>query len=51
MKKGEIIDYVKIVRKKRRKEELDLTNGFPVIEKINKSKKGYTRKEKHKGNL
>ena len=51
MKKDEIIDYVKAIRKKRRKEELNLTKGFPVIEKISKSKKGYTRKEKHKESL
>jgi len=47
-KKKTNLEILKHVKKLNREEELELFNGFPNHHKIQKSKKTYNRKLKHK---
>ena len=46
----ETIDYIKANRKGSREAQLESENGWVSIKKVHKSKKNYTRKQKHKSN-
>ena len=48
MKKGDIIDCIKAARKAAREEEIALYGKTLCYAKVEKSKKAYSRKIKHK---
>lgn len=42
---------IKMERNARREEELENSNGWTAIHKVHKSKKTYSRKQKHKNTI
>lgn len=50
MKQIIILDIIKANRKGSREAELDFNKGWSQIKQVYRSKKIYTRKEKHKNN-
>ena len=42
------LDYIKAIRKGSRDAQLEDEKGWVAVRKVHKSKKNYTRKEKHK---
>lgn len=49
-KPNKLMDYIKANRKGSREVELEHETGFTTKHKVHKSKKNYSRKEKHKNN-
>lgn len=46
--KSHIIEVVKAAKRGQREAELEFSTGFTAINKVFRSKKQYSRKEKHK---
>lgn len=43
-------DYIKANRRGSREAQLESENGWVAVRKVHKSRKNYTRKQKHKAN-